>query len=122
MIATDGLTSYAILTYQCGMLRSNFATIGFSISPNFYENHELSRTSNVDSIACLNSPNSVWSNVVYHIGGGKTIYDLSLLFSNNIELCPCINGQCIDSTCICDAGWNGAQCNEGRSDSIHVLA
>ena len=36
-------------------------------------------------------------------------------YDNDIELCSCINGQCIDSTCICDMGWNGTQCSEGKN-------
>ena len=71
MIATDGLDSYAIFTYKCGelnWLRSNYATIGFSITQDFYANHYLSITANVNNISCLNSPNSEWSSVVYHIG------------------------------------------------------
>ena len=73
MIATDGLDSYAIFTYKCGELNwSNYATIiGFSITQDFYANHYLSITPNVNNISCLNSPTSEWSNVVYHIGGGK---------------------------------------------------
>ena len=26
----------------------------------------------------------------------------------------CINGQCINGTCLCDNGWSGTQCSEGR--------
>ena len=74
MIATDGLASYAIFTYKCGELNwlwSKYATIGFSITQDFYANHYLSKNSNVNNISCLNSPTSEWSNVVYHIGGSK---------------------------------------------------
>ena len=71
MIATDGLASYAIFTYKCGELNwMATTTIGFSITQDFYANHALSRAANVNDIACLN-PNSTWSNVVYHVGGGK---------------------------------------------------
>ena len=72
MIATDGFTSYAVFTYKCGELNwMDTTTIGFSITQDFYANHALSRAANINDIACFNSPNSVWSNVVYHIGGGK---------------------------------------------------
>ena len=37
-------------------------SIGFSITENFYANHELSLTANVNHIACLNDE---WSSVVY---------------------------------------------------------
>ena len=39
-----------------------YASIGFSITENFYANHELSLTANVNDIACLNDE---WSNIVY---------------------------------------------------------
>ena len=71
MIATDGLASYAIFTYKCGelnWLQSTYPTIGFSITQDFYANHYLSKTPNVNNISCLNG---VWSNVMYHVGEGK---------------------------------------------------
>ena len=72
MIATDGIDSYAIFTYKCGELNwMDTTTIGFSITQDFYVNDHLSQSPNVNDIACLNSPTSEWSNVVYHIGGGK---------------------------------------------------
>ncbi len=60
-------------TYRCGDLGwsglSGGATIGYNGGPvgNFYANHPLSGTSSVNSIACLNSGVTEWSNVVYNI-------------------------------------------------------
>ena len=76
MIGTDGLASYAIFTYKCGELNwihLSLATVGFSITQDFYANHNFSQTDNVNDIACLNSPNSVWSSVIYYVVGGKII-------------------------------------------------
>ena len=33
----------------------------------------------------------------------------------------CINGQCINGTCLCDNGWNGTQCSEGRHALPHYI-
>ena len=44
------------------MLPFFYASIGFSITENFFANHELSLTANVNDVACLNDG---WSNVVY---------------------------------------------------------
>ena len=76
MIANQGLTSYAIFTYKCGLLQwtTNNATIGYSVGHNNFANHPLSRTSRVTDIDCLNYPSSVWSNVVYNLTEGKTKY------------------------------------------------
>ena len=88
MIATDGFMSYAIFTYKCGELNwlwSKYATIGFSITQDFYANHYLSKTPNVNNISCLNSPTSEWSNVVYHIGGGKIPNKVSIMIRIYIQ-------------------------------------
>ena len=76
MIASDVTRSFTIFTYQCGMLHlccfgNGPASIGFGAEPDFFENHELSLTDNVDDIACLNEANSEWSSVFYQIGRGK---------------------------------------------------
>ena len=66
---TDGSQSYAVYTYRCGGLQwSGGATIGYNGGPvgEFYANHPLSGGS-VNTIACLNSGVTEWSNVVYNI-------------------------------------------------------
>ena len=75
MIASQGSTSYAIFTYKCGLLQwtKYNAAIGYSAGPDYFENHPFSRTSKVTDIDCLNSPSSVWSNVVYNLNNGKHI-------------------------------------------------
>ena len=76
MVASQGSTSYSIFTYKCDLLqwaRHNTA-IGYSAGPDYFENHPFSRTSKVTDIDCLNSPSSVWSNVVYNLNNnGKHI-------------------------------------------------
>ena len=65
-MATDGILSYAIYTYQCGGLHWFYnASIGFSITQDFFANHELSLTSNVNDIACASD---MWSNIIYQVG------------------------------------------------------
>ena len=71
VIATDTVATYAIFTYKCGLLHwtKDTASIGYSISSTFYQNHPLSRTSNINDIACLNETVSGWSNVIYKVKG-----------------------------------------------------
>ena len=67
-MATDGVLSYVIFTYLCGglnWLSYNYASIGFSVTQDFFANHELSLTPDVNDIACTCS---VWSNVIYQVG------------------------------------------------------
>ena len=73
MVASEGSTSYAIFTYKCDLLQwtRHNAAIGYSAGLDYYENHPLSRTSNVINIDCVNYPHSVWSNVVYKLSEGK---------------------------------------------------
>ena len=59
---TDGTYSYTIFTYKCGLMEwDNGATIGFSAAGNPYANHDPSSS----AAACVNTPESDWSNVVY---------------------------------------------------------
>ena len=69
VLLTDGTQSYTVFTYKCGELNWSTSStgIGFSAGPSLYANHPLSRRSNVRSIACLNSPETPWSNVVYKV-------------------------------------------------------
>lgn len=46
---------------------SGGAGIGVNADGRYYRNHKLSRDSNAHGIACLNSPTSDWSNVVYQL-------------------------------------------------------
>ena len=60
--------SYAIFTYKCGSLNwTHKAGIGFIASEEFFANHPLSRSNDVNDIACLNEPYSQWSNVIYKL-------------------------------------------------------
>ena len=99
MIASHGSLSYAVFTYQCDLINwtSYNATVGYTAGSHFFQNHPLSRTSNVVNIDCINQPTSIWSNVVY-----------------NITICspPCVNGNCTDNgICYCESGWTGSACD-----------
>ena len=41
--------------------------IGINGDGRFYFNHALSKTENAHQIACLNSPSSDWSNILYQL-------------------------------------------------------
>ena len=46
---------------------SGGATIGFTASDELYDNLRLSGTSQVTPVACLNSPTTEWSNLLYRL-------------------------------------------------------
>ena len=78
VVATNGVQSYTVFTYQCGKLnwvQGSTGSIGFSASSMLFANHPLSRQSNVNDIACLNQQCPPWTNVVYQISRelGSTI-------------------------------------------------
>ena len=84
MVASEGSTSYAIFTYKCDLLQwtRHNAAIGYSAGLDYYENHPLSRTSNVINIDCVNYPHSVWSNVVYKLNEGMNYIKSSHLINH----------------------------------------
>ena len=67
MLVTDGERSYALFLYNCDLLTSSGAGIGYYASGNFYENHALANDASSDSVACGNSPHTVWNTVIYPI-------------------------------------------------------
>jgi len=65
---TDGVQSYALFTYKCGEMEwSGGATIGFGASDELYANLRLSGSSQANAVACLNSPTTEWSNLLYKL-------------------------------------------------------
>ena len=74
VLASDEDTSYAVFIYKCGLLRWSVhgAGIGYDDGEDFFENYDNSNNSNssINDIACLNDPNSPWSNVVYKLNEG----------------------------------------------------
>jgi hypothetical protein len=83
IVATDSNSTYTIFTYKCGLMEwGSFGTIGFTAAGNpFYNNNPSS-----NEIACTNTPESDWNNVVY------------LLSDNNPEIPPPSNLQFVDIT------------------------
>ena len=65
---TNGQLSYAIFTYNCRQMEwSDTVGIGINANGKFYRNHNMSRSSRANEIACLNYPDSDWSNVLYQL-------------------------------------------------------
>lgn len=73
---TDGtLRSYAVFIYECGSVQwggesatgSVFARIGVSINGKIIHSHPLSGNESVDTIDCINDPDSRWVNLVYDL-------------------------------------------------------
>ena len=73
---TDGtLRSYAAFLYECGGVQwggdiamgSVFARVGISVGGVVTHSHPLSGNESVDTIDCLNEPNSRWVNLLYDI-------------------------------------------------------
>ena len=83
IVTTDSTSTYSIFTYKCGDLNwvKHNATIGYSMDRNFFKNHPLSGGANVNDIACLNQPQSIWSNVVNKL----SVSHLPLLELTGIE-------------------------------------
>ena len=76
---TDGSQSYTVFIYRCGLMDWNGrAVIGFNANNTLYQNHRLAGTSDANDIACLDSPGTVWTNVVY------------LLFVRGMCVCVCV--------------------------------
>ena len=68
VLVTDGTTSYAVFIYQCGLMGwSGYASIGYYAVGNFSQDHPLANSVSANTIACVNLPTSVWSNVVYQL-------------------------------------------------------
>lgn len=64
VLITDGDYSYSIFIYKCGLLEwDNGATIGYSAGGNPFDNFNPSTS----DIACLNSANSNFTNVIYRL-------------------------------------------------------
>lgn len=108
------------MTYKCGHINwtDHDATIGFSASPDFFENHPLSGTSSVTEIDCLDHPKSVWTNLIYKISEGIHVYMVGYMYYDylyiGIKCLPkCINGLCVSTNvCLCEEGWTGLACDQ----------
>lgn len=62
ILITDGVYSYTIFTYKCGLMEwGSSPTIGYNAAGESYANHDPSSP----AIACLNSPDSDYYNVIY---------------------------------------------------------
>lgn len=73
ILITDGNYTYTIFTYKCGLMEwDRGATIGYSSAGDPYANNDPSS----NAVACVNSPESDWSNVIY------------LLSNDNPEVLP----------------------------------
>ena len=68
IITTDYMRSFAVFSYKCGDIGySNLATIGFTAGDVLFANHPLTLRRRAQDIACINSPESEWVNVVYEL-------------------------------------------------------
>ncbi len=68
VLVTDGSVSYAVFIYNCDQMDwGGGATIGYHADGDFYKNHALTGSESANEIACTNSPDSPWSNVVYRL-------------------------------------------------------
>ena len=101
VIVTDGVESYAVFTYKCGELNWSSilgsAAVGYSAGNNSFANHPLSQSSNVNSIACLNSP-SPWSNVIYHLT--QSMFDFSENFNAGLNYFYLVSHPHVVTNCL----------------------
>ena len=62
VLITDGVYSYTIFTYKCGLMEwDNGAIIGYNAAGESFANHDPSTS----DVACLNSPDSDYYNAIY---------------------------------------------------------
>ena len=62
ILVTDGVYSYAIFTYKCGLMEwDRGANIGYNAAGESFANHDPSSS----AVACLNVPVSDYSNIIY---------------------------------------------------------
>ena len=68
---------------------------------------------------------NIWAGPLYESGRISLIYFYSIVFCfciSDINEClsnPCANGQCTQPlpnfyTCLCDSGWQGLNCDQGK--------
>lgn len=68
LVVTDGEQSYTIFTYNCQLMGwSGHAGIGINAKGIFHRNHNFSTSEDAKEVACLNFPESNWSNVMYQL-------------------------------------------------------
>ena len=69
IVITDGTRSYSVFTYKCGELQWSYngPTIGYNAGGAYFKNHPNTGSFAAHEIACLNSPQSDWYNVVYNL-------------------------------------------------------
>ena len=84
LLITDGISSYAVYTYNCDTLgwgsphnAERYSAVGYTINSEFtndtlfqpYENYILSRYPRVIGVACINTQRGIpWNNLVYKVG------------------------------------------------------
>ncbi len=72
VVITDGSLSFALFIYRCGEMDwfGVPTVIGFIAETSFFANHRLADSGDAREIACRNSNDTVWSNVLYQIALG----------------------------------------------------
>lgn len=69
ILITDETQSYVVFIYMCGLMEwDNTATIGYTANGDSFDNHDPSS----NEIACVNGPDSDWSNVIYLLSEDDT--------------------------------------------------
>ena len=64
ILVTDETYSHAVFIYKCGLMEwDNNATIGYTSNGDPFDNNNPSSR----EVACVNSPDSDWSNVLYQL-------------------------------------------------------
>ena len=76
----DGTNSYTVFTYRCGDMTwtSHHPVIGFNAAGSSFVNHFYTGSRYAEGIACLNTPDSQWYNLVYQISLSTVTSQISL--------------------------------------------
>ena len=72
LVITDGVQSYTVFTYNCQTMEwsrspDRHAVVGYNAFGLQFQNHPLSGTPDILTIACENQPYTNWSNQVYQL-------------------------------------------------------
>ena len=97
VVITDGSQSYAVFIYKCGLLQWSgldrfyrHAVIGYNMKGQFM-NHPFSGFGVATNVACVNSPETSWTTLLYDIGEIRDELQLSRMeclktFQNDVSL------------------------------------
>ena len=89
---TDGTQTFAIFLYQCGLLQSSSAAIGYWAAGNFSQSHRLSLLPASSDISCASTSDSQWNSLLYpiHYDGQSVCVCVCVCVCVSVCVCVCV--------------------------------